>query len=188
MLRRSIESIDKNYQLGKTNLYSEPEACKRIAYLMKSHVPWLSHAIEEDDGNGGLKISLCSDNERVQELLGADNCFISIKAIVRVNISFDYVGDIPPETKKIYELSPYIEFHNPDVKDRSRSQYSTKLLAEHLGIKQDEFFVNIFPDVKKFFSEHLTEIAKDYAKYVLDVEEKIATAIISNCLSKEPDK
>lgn len=166
-------------------MFSDPEACRNIAHFLKKSVSWMSHVHEHEDGSGGLTVTVYSDKKHVQEVLGMDECFISLGAVVRVDIAFEK-GERPPETRKLYALSPRVILQNPDRQGNSWSGVDLGSIAEHLGMKEDELHEILSPGVKVFRSEYLGAIAQMYAKYLVEVEENLAAIILSRYLSKGP--
>lgn len=165
-------------------MYSEPEACKRIASYMKMRVPWLDATHSNEDGQKGLVVTVYGDRTHVQEVLGLEECFITFGVIIRLDIAFEK-GERPPSVRKLYCLSPHIMLVNPD-RGNSWSGGDLGSVAQHLGMKEDDLHEIIAPGKKVFRSENLGTIAEEYVQYLLKVEENLAAIILSSYLTKEP--
>jgi hypothetical protein len=165
-------------------LYSEPEACRQIASIIKAHVPWLENTRSNEDGQGGLILTLYGNRSQVLEVLGLKECYITLAAVIRLEIAFEKEKK-PPNVRKLYCLAPNIMLVNPE-RENAWSGVDLGSIAHHFGMKEDELHEVISPGRKVFRSESLAAIAKEYAHHLLTVEENLGAIILSNYLTKEP--
>ena len=165
-------------------MYSEPKACRKLASLMKERVSWLDGTHENDDGCGGLVLTLYGDRTHVQEVLGLeDHCF-TFGVVIRLNLVFEK-GERPPDIRTLYSLRPSIILVNAD-KPNAWSGGDLGSIAAHLDMKEDELHEVLSSNTATFQSEALEIIAEEYVQYLLTVEKNLAAIILSTFLTKGP--